>query len=56
MSGSGRDKATATAAFDAAERYSVNVLSTRQAELARRFSRPHADRFASVAFRLGWSD
>ena len=44
------------AAFEAAERYSVNVLSTEQAELARRFSRPHADRFAGVAHRLGWSD
>ncbi|HSC99764.1 MAG TPA: flavin reductase family protein, partial [Casimicrobiaceae bacterium] len=27
-----------------------------QADLARRFSRPHADRFAGVAHRLGWSD
>jgi len=44
------------AAFEAAERYSVNVLSTEQAELARRFSRPHADRFAGVGHRLGWSD
>jgi flavin reductase (DIM6/NTAB) family NADH-FMN oxidoreductase RutF len=49
-------RSTSLAAFDAAERYAVNVLSTRQADLARRFSRPHADRFASVAFRLGWSD
>ena len=40
----------------AAERYAVNVLSAAQVELARRFSRPHADRFASVPFRLGWSD
>jgi flavin reductase (DIM6/NTAB) family NADH-FMN oxidoreductase RutF len=44
------------AAFEAAERYAVNVLSTGQVELARRFSRPHADRFENVAFRLGWSD
>ena len=43
-------------AFEAAERYAVNVLSSEQAELARRFSRPHADRFAGVAHRLGWSD
>jgi len=43
------------AAFEAAERYSVNVLSTEQAELARRFSRPHADRFENVPLRLGWS-
>jgi flavin reductase (DIM6/NTAB) family NADH-FMN oxidoreductase RutF len=44
------------AAFDSAERYAVNVLSSEQANLARRFSRPHADRFAGVAHRLGWSD
>lgn len=49
-------RSTSLAAFDAAERYAVNVLSADQVELARRFSRPHADRFASVSFRLGWSD
>jgi flavin reductase (DIM6/NTAB) family NADH-FMN oxidoreductase RutF len=43
------------AAFSGAERYVVNVLSTSQVELARRFSRPHADRFAGVAFELGWA-
>jgi flavin reductase (DIM6/NTAB) family NADH-FMN oxidoreductase RutF len=43
-------------AFEAAERYAVNVLAADQAELARRFSRPHADRFAGVGHRLGWSD
>jgi flavin reductase (DIM6/NTAB) family NADH-FMN oxidoreductase RutF len=43
-------------AFEAAERYAVNVLSSEQADLARRFSRPHADRFAGVTHRLGWSD
>jgi flavin reductase (DIM6/NTAB) family NADH-FMN oxidoreductase RutF len=43
-------------AFETAERYAVNVLSSDQADLARRFSRPHADRFAGVAHRLGWSD
>jgi len=32
------------------------VLSSAQVELARRFSRPHADRFANVPLRLGWSD
>jgi flavin reductase (DIM6/NTAB) family NADH-FMN oxidoreductase RutF len=47
---------TSLAAFDATERYAVNVLSGEQAELARRFSRPHADRFAGVSYRLGWSD
>ena len=44
------------AAFEAAERYAVNVLSAGQVELARRFSRPHVDRFANVPIRLGWSD
>ena len=44
------------AAFETADRYAVNVLSTAQVDLARRFSRPHADRFANVPFRLGWSD
>jgi flavin reductase (DIM6/NTAB) family NADH-FMN oxidoreductase RutF len=43
-------------AFEAAERYSVNVLAANQAGLARRFSRPHADRFAGLDFRLGWAD
>jgi flavin reductase (DIM6/NTAB) family NADH-FMN oxidoreductase RutF len=42
--------------FEAAERYAINVLSSEQVHLARRFSRPHADRFAGVAHRLGWSD
>ena len=49
-------RSTSLAAFVAAERYAVNVLSASQVELARRFSRPHADRFADVPFRLGWSD
>ena len=43
-------------AFEGSERYSVNVLASDQAELARRFSRPHADRFAGVPYRLGWAD
>jgi flavin reductase (DIM6/NTAB) family NADH-FMN oxidoreductase RutF len=43
-------------AFEGAERYAVNVLAAGQVELARRFSRPHADRFAGVDFRLGWSE
>jgi flavin reductase (DIM6/NTAB) family NADH-FMN oxidoreductase RutF len=38
--------------FEGAERYAVNVLAREQVELARRFSRPHADRFAGVAYRL----
>jgi len=49
-------RSASLAAFEAADRYAVNVLSAGQAELARRFSRPHADRFAGVGHRLGWSD
>lgn len=40
------------AAFEAAGRYAVNVLGSDQIALARRFSRPHLDRFAGVTFRL----
>jgi flavin reductase (DIM6/NTAB) family NADH-FMN oxidoreductase RutF len=43
-------------AFEAAARYSVNVLSASQTDLARRFSRSHEDRFAGVGYRLGWAD
>ena len=43
-------------AFERADRYAVNVLSSAQTHLARRFSRPHADRFESVEYRLGWAD
>ena len=43
-------------AFEAAARYSINVLSAGQTELARRFSRPHEDRFAGVGYRMGWAD
>jgi flavin reductase (DIM6/NTAB) family NADH-FMN oxidoreductase RutF len=49
-------RSASLAAFEAADRYAVNVLSSAQVELARRFSRPHADRFANVPLRLGWSD
>jgi flavin reductase (DIM6/NTAB) family NADH-FMN oxidoreductase RutF len=41
------------AAFMAAEHYTVNVLAHDQVEYARRFSRPHADRFAGVPYRIG---
>jgi flavin reductase (DIM6/NTAB) family NADH-FMN oxidoreductase RutF len=41
------------AAFEGAERYAVNVLAFDQVALARRFSRPHTDRFAGVVFRVG---
>ena len=40
-------------AFRSAQRYTVNVLAHDQAEIARRFSLPHADRFAGVAHRSG---
>ena len=49
-------RSASLAVFEGAQRYAVNVLSAEQADLARRFSRPHADRFAGVAHRLGWSD
>jgi flavin reductase (DIM6/NTAB) family NADH-FMN oxidoreductase RutF len=49
-------RSTSLGAFDSSPRYSVNVLAAGQVELARRFSRPHADRFANVPYRLGWSD
>ena len=49
-------RSASLAAFEEAPRYSVNILSVGQVELARRFSRPHTDRFASVPYRLGWSD
>ncbi|MEO8304845.1 MAG: flavin reductase family protein [Betaproteobacteria bacterium] len=39
--------------FERAERYAINVLAHDQVELARRFSRPHADRFDGVLYRLG---
>ena len=48
-------KAANLAEFEAADRYAVNVLAHDQADLARRFSRPHADRFAGVPYRLGTS-
>jgi flavin reductase (DIM6/NTAB) family NADH-FMN oxidoreductase RutF len=48
-------RSASLAAFDACERYAVNVLAAGQVDLARRFSRPHADRFAGVSYRLGWS-
>ena len=41
------------AVFESAQHYCVNVLAHDQVELARRFSRPHADRFAGVQYRLG---
>ena len=49
-------EADCLAAFEATERYTVNVLAAEQVELAHRFSRPHADRFAGVDYRLGWAD
>jgi len=49
-------EADCLAAFEATERYTVNVLAAEQVALAHRFSRPHADRFAGVDYRLGWAD
>ena len=43
-------------AFEQCERYAISVLSTAQLDLARRFSRPHADRFEGVPYTLGWAD
>lgn len=49
-------EAECLAAFEATERYTVNVLAADQVALALRFSRPHEDRFAGVDYRLGWAD
>ena len=46
-------RATSLRAFEGAEHYAINVLAHDQVGLARRFSRPHADRFAGVDYRLG---
>jgi flavin reductase (DIM6/NTAB) family NADH-FMN oxidoreductase RutF len=43
-------------AFEQCERYAISVLATDQLKLARRFSRPHADRFEGVPYTLGWAD
>lgn len=48
-----RSRANDLGYFERAERYAINVLAHDQVELARRFSRPHADRFDGVAYRLG---
>ena len=45
--------AACLAAFESAEHYAINVLAHDQTDLANRFSRPHADRFAGVPYRLG---
>ena len=42
-------------AFEQCERYAISVLAFDQAALARRFSRPHADRFQDVPYTLGWA-
>ena len=47
------DTGSNLASFRSAARYTVNVLAHDQVELARRFSRPHADRFAGVPYRIG---
>jgi flavin reductase (DIM6/NTAB) family NADH-FMN oxidoreductase RutF len=50
------DASETLSAFRFAGRYAVNVLAHDQIALAHRFSRPHADRFAGVAYRLGTAD
>ena len=47
------DRGETLATLREVERYTVNVLAHDQVELARRFSRPHADRFAGVPYRIG---
>jgi flavin reductase (DIM6/NTAB) family NADH-FMN oxidoreductase RutF len=49
-------RAESLAAYENAGRYAINVLAHDQVELARRFSRPHADRFDGLSFRLGAAD
>jgi flavin reductase (DIM6/NTAB) family NADH-FMN oxidoreductase RutF len=46
-------KASNLSTFESARRYAINVLARDQVEIAHRFSRPHADRFDGVPFRLG---
>jgi flavin reductase (DIM6/NTAB) family NADH-FMN oxidoreductase RutF len=48
-----RRRAADLAHFERAQRYAINVLAHDQVELARRFSRPHADLFDGVPYRLG---
>lgn len=49
-------KSASLPVFEGAQRYAVNILAAGQIPLARRFSRPHANRFAEVSYRLGWAD
>jgi len=49
-------RSASLATFEACQRYTVNVLSAAQVDLARRFSRPHEDRFSGVPYRMGWAD
>jgi flavin reductase (DIM6/NTAB) family NADH-FMN oxidoreductase RutF len=44
------------AAFERCDRYAISVLAQDQVEIARRFARPHADRFAGVPYTLGWAN
>ena len=46
-------RARSLKAFRTHSHYAVNVLAADQLELALRFARPHADRFADVPFRIG---
>jgi flavin reductase (DIM6/NTAB) family NADH-FMN oxidoreductase RutF len=46
-------RSASLAAFENAEHYTINILAHDQVDLARRFSRPHTDRFEGVDFKLG---
>ena len=48
-----RSASPSMAAFEAAPRFAVNVLSESQVELSRRFASRSEDRFADVAWALG---
>ena len=43
-------------AFENAATFAVNILSIDQEELARRFARPGADKFAGLAFTAGYDN
>lgn len=47
--------ATTLPAFEQCDRYAISVLGLDQSALARRFARPHTDRFEGVPYLLGWS-
>ncbi|MBS7541887.1 flavin reductase family protein [Ancylobacter oerskovii] len=48
-----RKQAPSLASFTSAGHFAVNVLGTHQKHLCRHFATPHADKFGSVAHRIG---